>query len=179
MTIPNIVGSSVAYQGRVITVRIDDLVESKERKYKREVAVVPDSVAVVVLDEQGRVLLIRQYRHPMKEFMWEIPAGRLDVQGEPSLDAALRELAEEVDLKASSAEELATFGNSIGWTTEMTTVYLVREFAKTDTFARRNEEASIEARWLPLAEAIEEIGSHEIRDAKTIIGLLLTSSRVG
>jgi ADP-ribose pyrophosphatase len=149
------------------------LVDSRGSRFRREVAIVADSVAVVAIDDLNNVLLISQYRHPVGARMWEIPAGRLDVEGESPEQAALRELAEEVDLKATSAQKLGVFGNSIGWTTEMTTVYLVRQFIKTDRFARRHEEASLETRWVPLSDAINEITSGVIRDAKTIVGLLL------
>ena len=140
------------------------------------------AVAVVVLDGEGRVLLLRQYRHPARVLEWELPAGLLDVPGEDPLVAAQRELAEEADLVAAEWSHLATHRSSPGFTDEVLTTYLatgVTEVPETERHERTGEERDMELRWVPLREAVDAVLDHRIGNATTMIGLLTAFARRG
>ncbi len=125
--------------------------------------------------------MLRQYRHPVGERLLELPAGKLDVDGESREDAARRELCEEVGLEAGELVELATFHNSAGWTDESTTVYLARDVRPAPTppgFTATAEEADMEVVRLPLAQAVALAAAGELCDAKTIVGVLLAGHRL-
>jgi ADP-ribose pyrophosphatase len=116
------------------------------------------AVAVLAMDERDRVLLIKQYRHPVRLRDWELPAGLLDVVGEDPLLAAQRELAEEVDLVAEHWSLLSEFMTSPGGSNEVIRVYLARGVsAAPDVFTRTEEEAGIEQRWVPLDEVVDAV----------------------
>src|SRR5699024_5294316 len=109
---------------------------------------------ILALDDEDRVLLIRQYRHPVRRRDWEIPAGLLDVAGEHPLATARRELAEEADLAATQWSVLAEFATSPGGSNELIRVYLARGLTELEPFARTEEEADIERRWVGLDAAV-------------------------
>ena len=176
MIIPKILESQLVYTGKITSIRRDELTRGDGKTFVRETAVASDAVGIVAMDDKGRILLIRQYRHPMGRPVWEIPAGRMDVEGEKPEETALRELREEADTEASSVELLTLFLNSAGWTTEKTYVYLAKDLMDVPEFQRENEEADIEKKWLSLNEAAELVKSGEIDDAKTVIGILMTDS---
>ncbi len=143
---------------------------------RREIVETAPAVAIVALDEDGWVTLLRQYRHPLRRRMMELPAGKLDIDGEEPLAAAQRELAEEAGLAAQQWDLLTTFQNSGGWTDEYTLVYLatgIRQVAPPDGFEAEAEESEIETLRMPLADAVRLVQTSEITDAKTVIGLLL------
>ncbi|MPZ88277.1 MAG: NUDIX domain-containing protein [Nitriliruptorales bacterium] len=147
---------------------------------EREIVEHPGAVAVVAVDDDGRVILLRQYRHALRDYVVEVPAGKLDEDGERPEETARRELIEEVGLDAAELTELVHFHNSSGWTDESTTVYLgtgLRE-ASADGFAPKAEEADMEVFRLPLGEAVTMAQRGEIVDAKTLIGLLLAAARL-
>jgi 8-oxo-dGTP pyrophosphatase MutT (NUDIX family) len=143
----------------------------------------PGAVAVVVLDDEDRVLLLRQYRHPVRTLMWEIPAGLLDVVGEPAVDAAARELAEEADLTASRWDVLVDFATTPGASNEALRVFLARGVAEVpegERHERSGEEAEIVTRWVPLDEAVALTLAGEIHNPATVVGLLAAAaSRAG
>ncbi len=130
------------------------------------------AVAVLALDDQDRVLLIKQYRHPVRMREWEIPAGLLDVTGEEPLVAAKRELAEEADISATTWNVLAEFYTSPGGSNEAIRVYLARGISELDAFERIDEEADIELRWVPLAEAVDAVLDRRIQNPSLVIALL-------
>lgn len=173
--------SQVVYDGHLSRVRVDRVHMPDGDVVSREVVEHPDAVAVVAVDPDGQVVLLRQYRHPITSTELEIPAGKLDEPGEGRADAARRELAEEVGLAAKTLIELVTFHNSSGWTDEATTVYLATDVYDVDTpdgFTPRAEEADMEVIRLPLTEAVARTQRGEIADAKTVIGLLLAARRL-
>src|SRR5688572_21925872 len=119
--------SKVTYAGDLSSVRVDEVAMPDGDVVEREIVQHDNAVAVVALDADGNVVLIRHYRHPVGERMLEIPAGKLDVEGEAPPDAARRELAEEVGLVADDLQRLIHFHNSAGWSEEATTVYLATD----------------------------------------------------
>src|SRR5688500_1968185 len=116
--------STVTHEGALSTVRVDAVVMPDGEVAEREIVEHASAVAVVPVELDGSVVLIRHYRHAVAETPLEIPAGKLDVDGESHEAAARRELLEEVGLEAGGMEQLTCFYNSSGWTDEMTTVYL-------------------------------------------------------
>lgn len=177
MIIPEVLESEEVYKGKIITIKRDTLTRGDGKNFVRETAVSSDAVAVVAIDEQGRILLIRQYRHPMGRPVWEIPAGKMDVDGEQPEETAIRELQEETDITAESVELLTLFLNSAGWTNEKTYVYLAKGLRDVPEFQRENEEADIEKKWVSLDDAYEMVRTGELDDAKTVIGILLAKDR--
>lgn len=160
------------------TVRVDTIRMPDGGETDREVVEHVSAVAVVPVFADGTVGLLRQYRHPVGQYLLEIPAGILDVEGEAEAEAAQRELAEEMGLRAGRLEHLTTFENSAGWSTERTIVFLGRDLAEADPpegFEREHEEADMEVVRLPLDAAVDGVSRGEITDAKTVIGLLLAA----
>ncbi|MPZ72503.1 MAG: NUDIX domain-containing protein [Nitriliruptorales bacterium] len=177
----DVTSSTVTHQGTLSRVRVDQVVMSDGAVAEREIVEHPSAVAVVPVQPDGRVVLIRHYRHAVSETIVEIPAGKLDVHGESPDAAARRELLEEVGLEAAALEQLACFYNSSGWTDEMTTVYLARDVrpgSPPSDFVADGEEADIEILRLPLADAVARVVSGSINDAKTVIGLLLADRQM-
>lgn len=172
----------VAYEGVLSDVRIDDVRMPDGQVLEREVVEHDDAVGIVPLLEDGSVVLLRHYRQPVGAYLLEIPAGKLDVEGETPQDAARRELREETGLEADRLERLTRMHNSAGWTTESTTIYLahgVREGSVPDGFEPEGEELDLELVRLPLDEAVAAAVDGTIEDAKTIVGLLLAARRTG
>ncbi|GGE60836.1 NUDIX domain-containing protein [Nesterenkonia cremea] len=133
------------------------------------------AVAVLAVDEQDRVLLINQYRHPVRMKLWEIPAGLLDVDGEPMLEGAQRELVEEADLQAQTWSTLLDFYTTPGANNEAIRIYLAEgltEVPEAERHTREAEEAEITTAWLPLAEAVQAVLSGRIHNPSAANGIL-------
>jgi ADP-ribose pyrophosphatase len=138
----------------------------------------PGAVAVLVIDEADRVLTIQQYRHPIQMRNWELPAGLLDVDGEPPLEAAQRELAEEADLVAAAWEPLLTMHTSPGGSDEVIHVFRATQLTATEeAFAREAEEADIVPRWVPLAEAVDAVLSGRVHNGIFLAAVLAEHAR--
>ncbi|MFT4233311.1 MAG: NUDIX hydrolase [Leucobacter sp.] len=130
------------------------------------------AVAVLALDDD-RVLLIRQYRHPIGHRDWEIPAGLMDAPGESGLAAAQRELLEEVDLRADRWELLVDLFLSPGGTSEATRIFLARGLHRVEhDYVRSEEEAELEPRWVPLADAVDAVLAGGVHNSITVGGVL-------
>lgn len=141
------------------------------REYVRH----PGAVAILTLDDDNRVLLLRQYRHPVRSYLWEVPAGLLDVAGESLRTAAERELAEEADLRARRWETLADFYTSPGGSDEAIRVFLARDLTPVpigERHTREAEEADMRPHWLPLDEAVAAVLEGRIHNPSTVTGIL-------
>lgn len=135
----------------------------------------PGAVAIVVLDDDGKVLLIRQYRHPVRASLWEIPAGLLDIDGEDFRVAAARELAEEADLRAADWRVLTDVYNSAGSSSEAVRIYLaqgISEVPESERHVRTEEEAEIQLRWVPLEQAVQAALSGGLHSFSAVGGVL-------
>lgn len=131
------------------------------------------AVAVLALDERDRVLLIQQYRHPVRTRDWELPAGLLDMAGEDYLAAAKRELAEEADLVAERWDVLTDIFVSPGGSTETIRIFLARGVsAAPDVFVRTEEEAEIAVRWVALDDAVDAVLARDLQNAPLCIAVL-------
>ncbi|SNT60130.1 ADP-ribose pyrophosphatase [Asanoa hainanensis] len=145
-----------------------------DRDYVRHVG----AVGVVPLDDEGRVLLVRQYRHPVGKTMWELPAGLVDVAGEAPTSTADRELAEEADLRCERLDLLVDLHTSPGFSDELIRVFLARGLSsipEAERFQRSDEEAEITVEWVPLDEAVAMALRSEITNAAAVAGLLATA----
>lgn len=175
--IPVVRASEVAFEGAVWDIRRETF-ELDGQPIVREFMQHTGAVAVLALDERGRVLVIRQYRHPIRMRDWELPAGLLDTEGETPLQAAQRELAEEADLVAARWDVLCEFTSSPGGSTEVVRVYLARELSDADeVFERTEEEAGIEVRWVDLDEAVDAVLSRQVRNG--ILSIAVLAAREG
>jgi 8-oxo-dGDP phosphatase len=138
----------------------------------------PGAVAVLALDDQDRVLLIQQYRHPIQTRDWELPAGLLDLEGEDPLEAARRELAEEADLVAAHWEPLLTMWTTPGGSDEVITVFLASSLSPTHSaFEREAEELDITLRWTALDEAVSAVLAGSVRNGILIAAVLAADAR--
>jgi ADP-ribose pyrophosphatase len=175
-----LIAREILFEGRIITVRRDQVRMPDGDAVFREVAETSDAVAVVALDDAGEVFLLRQYRYPIGRYVLEIPAGRLDVDGESPEAAARRELSEEAGLVSSQWAFLANTLSSPGFASESIAIYLAEQACPggADDFIARHEEADIEIIRMPLAAAIEQLSSDAYTDAKTLVGLLLAERRM-
>ncbi|HEX8557550.1 MAG TPA: NUDIX hydrolase [Pyrinomonadaceae bacterium] len=172
---PEVLSSEEVYAGRLISV-VRDTVREDGKTYVREVVGHPGGAAAVPVFEDGTVVFVRQYRHPTRKYVLEIPAGKLD-PGERPAETAARELEEELGLVAGRVEQLSEFYTTPGFCAERLWVFLATGLRET---ARRHEEDEIiEVVRMPFARALAMVAAGEIDDAKTIIGLLLAARRLG
>jgi 8-oxo-dGDP phosphatase len=169
------------YEGFSTVVR--ETVETPDgEEMVREIVRHDDAVAVVPVLEDGRIVLLKQYRQPVRRYVLEIPAGKMDVDGESPEEVAHRELAEEIGHDARELVHLVTFQNSSGWTTEETHVYLGRGVHPVDTpegFTPKAEEADMEIVPFTAEDVVELARRGELTDAKTLLGLLLAAPHLG
>jgi 8-oxo-dGTP pyrophosphatase MutT (NUDIX family) len=168
------------YDGQIIAVRVDTVQMPDGSSTDREVVRHADSVAVVVVDGKQQVLLIRQYRHPVGRKLWELPAGLRDQDGEPPLETARRELAEETGIRASTWVSLVDLHPSPGMSTETVRIYLATDLNDQGrTGEASGEEKDLEQRWLPLPQALDEVLSGAITNGLAVAGLLAACGHAG
>jgi ADP-ribose pyrophosphatase len=170
-----VVASELVYEGRVISLRRDTVAMPGGGTSVREIVHHPGAVAVVALDDDDNVVLLRQYRHPVGTHLWELPAGLRDAAGEPPLETAKRELAEEALLAASRWSLLTTTYSSPGFCDEKVLVYLAEDLTEVDRpegFLVEHEEADMTLTRVPLADAVQRVFDGDIRNAIAVIGLL-------
>jgi ADP-ribose pyrophosphatase len=158
------------YQGRAVNVRVDTVEKAGGTKTTREVVEHSDSIAVVALDEQDNVLLVRQFRHAVDKFLLEIPAGGID-PGEEPLDSVRRELQEEIGYFPQKIDKLAGFYATPGYGTEYLHCFLATDLVPARLVAEDTED--IELVRISPSEIPKLITSGEICDAKSIAALLM------
>lgn len=173
------VGERTVWTGSFISVAEGDFVAPDGSGFRRDIVHHPGAVAIVPLLDDDRVVLVRQYRAPCDLELLEIPAGKLDVDGEPPEAAARRELVEETGWAAGSVVELARFYNSAGISDELTHVYLGRDLAPAPPASQGVEEHFSTVETVALDDVPRLIAEGELIDAKTIVGLTLTLRAVG
>lgn len=159
--------------GRVIDVRRD--VVAGGGGFTRDVVVHPGAVGIVALDAWERVLLVRQYRHPVGHRLLEPPAGLLDVEGEGYLAGAQRELYEEGHVRASDWRVLVDAFTSPGMTTESLRIYLARGLSEVPEAERHDgvhEEADMPVTWAPLSELVAGVLAGELHNPTLVMGVL-------
>ena len=168
--------SDRVFDGRLLKVRVDRVALAGGRETTREVVEHPGAVAIVPLLDDGRVVLVRQYRHAVGRALLEIPAGTLDQQGESPEAAAARELEEETGYRAAEFERLAAFYPAPGFATEHMTLYLATGLTEGAQGLMEDEEITTEL--VALDEVPARLARGDLSDAKTLVGLLLARERV-
>lgn len=182
--VERLVESELLHRGRFLEFRVDTVERADGRRARRDVAVHPGAVAIVAVDPEGCLLLVRQYRHPAGRALLEIPAGTLDrdpVSGatEDPDAAARRELEEETGYRAAAWERLADFWTAPGFATERIFLYLATDLAPAGADRRApDEDESLELVRLPWREAVTAAERGEIRDAKSLIGISWLARRM-
>jgi 8-oxo-dGDP phosphatase len=177
-----VVGSKEGFRGRVIGVRVDKVIMPNgagSEVTEREVVAHPGAVGVLALDGDERVLLIRQYRHPVGYLLWEAPAGLRDVAGEPLHEAARRELLEEAGYRAETWHVLVDSFTSPGMSDERVRVFLARDLTEApapDGFQPIHEEADMPIAWVPLDEAVAKVLAGDIHNPTATMGILAASA---
>lgn len=172
--------SSTVYRGRIWDVVSDTFsLAPGSKPLTRDYIAHPGAVAVVVLNDDNQVLLLRQYRHPVQMNLWEVPAGLLDVEGEDFVAGAARELAEEADLVAADWHVLTDFFTSPGSSSEAIRIYLARSISyvpEAERHVRTEEEAEIAFRWVDLEEAAAAVLEGRIHNPSAVVGILAASA---
>jgi ADP-ribose pyrophosphatase len=165
---PTPIASKHVHTGRIIQVSTERLLYNNGREYDLDFVRHPGAAAVVAVDDSGRVCLVRQYRHGVEDFLWEIPAGKLD-PGEAPEACAVRELAEETGVQARRWTPLGKFLPAPGIFTEVIHLYLARELTVGAPAPDADEE--LEIQWLPIEEAAGMVLRGEWSDGKTGLAL--------
>ncbi|MFB7655518.1 MULTISPECIES: NUDIX domain-containing protein [unclassified Streptomyces] len=167
-------GTETPFRGKKTSVRTDDVVMPDGSVVTRDYQVHPGSVAVLALDGEGRVLVIRQYRHPVREKLWEIPAGLLDVPGENPLHAAQRELYEEAHVKAEDWRVLTDVYTTPGGCDEAVRIFLARNLseAEGERFEVEDEEADMELARVPVADLVRGVLAGDLHNNCLVVGVL-------
>ncbi|NNN34906.1 NUDIX hydrolase [Streptomyces sp. S3(2020)] len=162
------------FVGNKTSVRTDDVVMPDGTVVRRDYQVHPGSVGVLALDDEGRVLLIRQYRHPVRQKLWEIPAGLLDVPGENPLHAAQRELYEEAHVKAEDWRVLTDVYTTAGGCDEAVRIFLARDLseAEGERFEVEHEEIDLEYARVPVDELVRGVLAGELHNNCLVVGVL-------
>ncbi|MDJ0396201.1 NUDIX hydrolase [Rhodococcus sp. G-MC3] len=174
------VSSKTVYEGAILALRLDQVKMPGGREAEREVVEHHGAVAVVALDDQGRIAMIEQYRHPIGRRLYELPAGLLDEIDEPPVEAAKRELAEETGLAASTWSVLVDVMASPGFTDECVRIFLAEDLREVQQPDARDEEADIVLTFVSLDEAITRVLSGEFVNAAAVSGILsLAAARSG
>ena len=174
-----VVATTERFHGRVFDIVTDEVQMPDGAAVPRDYMKHVGAVGVVALDDENRVVLVRQYRHAVRAHLWELPAGLVDVAGEDPAATANRELAEEADLVAGRIDHLVDLHTTPGCSNEMIRIYLateLREVPEVHRHQRRDEEQEIEVRRLPLADAIKMIFQGEITNGPAVAGLLAAYS---
>ncbi len=175
---PEVLQSDLAFEGAVWDVR-DDRVRYGDGEIRRQYVAHTGAVAILALDDDERVLLIQQYRHPIRHRDWELPAGLLDVPGEEPLEAARRELAEEADLTASQWVPLVASWTTPGGNDELIHIFLATGLSDAETpHAREDEEADIRVEWVPLADAVDAVLAGRMRNGILSLGVMAATLRL-
>ena len=160
------------YNGKIFDVVLEKVTLPNGVVKDREIVRHPGASAMVPLLDDESVVLIKQYRHALGQFVWEIPAGTLE-PGEEPLECARRELMEEIGYKAAAFDKLTEIWPAPGYTDEHIHIFLSTGLTKVDQ--KLEDDEVLETRPTPLNQCLEMIKTGEIQDGKTIIGLLLTS----
>jgi 8-oxo-dGDP phosphatase len=174
----HVVEHTVLHEGRVWDL-VSDEVDLGDSTVVREWVDHPGAVAVIALDDADRVLLLSQYRHPVRSELWEPPAGLLDVVDEPHVLAAARELAEEADLVAASWWRLVDFYTTPGGSSERIVVFLARGLSAVpddERFERTDEEATMVPAWIPLDDAVDAALGGRLHSPTAVTGVLAAAA---
>jgi 8-oxo-dGDP phosphatase len=166
------VASETVYVGKIFALRADEVRMPGGNTARREVVEHYGAVAVLAMDDDRNVILVYQYRHPFGRRLWELPAGLLDLGGEPPHITAARELKEEAGLAATTWHTLVDLDSAPGFSDESVRVYLATGLTDVGRPVAHDEEADLTLRWVPLEEARQMVFSGEIANSIAVGGIL-------
>jgi ADP-ribose pyrophosphatase len=175
---PAVVDSELLFRGKVITLHRDTVRLPDGSLVEREIVDHLGAVAVAAVDDDDRIVLVNQYRAPVGARLDELPAGLLDVDGEPPLESARRELAEEASLQASEWHVLLDLHTSPGFSDEFVRVYLARGLSEAphpEGFVLEHEEVDMTVARVPLDDALARVLAGEITNAAAVAGIAATA----
>jgi len=170
-----VTSSETVFHGKVWDVKREVVDLGRAGSVTRDFVKHPGAVGILALDDDGRVPLVHQYRHPVGMVMWELPAGLLDVDGEPPLEAAQRELAEEADLRAGRWDTLIDWVLSPGGTSEVFRCYLARDLSpvpEDERHEREGEELDMPTQWFDLDEVHAAVLGGRLNSPSLVVGVL-------
>ena len=174
----SVTARQTVYEGRIWNV-VSETFDYKGESLTRDFVEHTGAVAVAALNAAGELFMIRQYRHPVRKNLWELPAGLTDLPGESNLDAAKRELAEEAGLQAETWQSLQTFYTTPGGNDESIEIFLATDLSKAKIdFVREGEESDMQERWVTLDEAIESVLKSEIQNPAAVVAILALAHRL-
>lgn len=167
--------SEIIYNGKIINLRVDT-VELPEHKYqKREIVEHPGAVAVLAINDKKEIIFVRQFRKPIEEVLLEIPAGKLE-EGEEPKECAIRELKEETGYEAKNIKFLNEFYTSAGFSNEKMYLYLATDLQEGECCP--DEDEYVDVINIDIKKALDMVTNNEIKDSKTIIGILLSKDLI-
>jgi ADP-ribose pyrophosphatase len=164
----DIVDHRELYKGKIVTLHVDTIRQASGNETLREVVLHPGGVAVVPVLDDGRILLIRQFRYPVGDYILELPAGKLD-SGQTPQETIARELEEETGYRAGELIPACTFYTSPGFSNESIHLFIAHDLTQSKQQLEEGEHIMLEA--FSLEECLNKIGNGEIRDGKTILGI--------
>jgi ADP-ribose pyrophosphatase len=164
-----VVNHQEVYKGKIVTLHVDTIRQASGSTTIREVVLHPGGVTAIPVLEDGRILLIRQFRYAIGDFILELPAGKLD-SGQTPVDTIARELEEEIGYSAGSLTHACTFYTTPGFSNESIHFFIAQHLTKTTQRLEEGEHITVEAH--SLSECLRMIEHGEIRDGKTILGIL-------
>jgi len=171
-----LVERQVVHQGTYMTFTRDTVLDADGRQHTRDNVIHPGAVTIVAITPDRRLLLVRQYRHAAGEALLELPAGKLDRQPDGStedrLRAAKRELTEETGFQAANWRELATFFTAPGFASELMTNFLATGLSPDPAYRGPDPDERLKLEQMPFDEALAKAKAGELRDAKTLLGIL-------
>jgi 8-oxo-dGTP pyrophosphatase MutT (NUDIX family) len=170
-----VLAKETVHEGRIITLVRETVAMPGGGDSVREIVRHIGAVCIAAVDDEGRVVMVRQYRHPVRGYLWELPAGLRDADGEAPLDTAKRELAEEVGLAAERWSLLANNFSTPGFCDEQVLIYLAEGLSAVDRpegFVVEHEELDMTVERVPLGEAVQRVFSGGIRNSSAVIGVL-------
>ena len=168
----------VVFNGKIWNV-VSETFDYKGAELVREFVDHPGAVAVIALNDEQEVLLIKQYRQPVREYLWEIPAGLLDMPGESRLEAAKRELLEETGFIADGWQELIEFHTTPGGNNETISVFLATQLRhQGHDFELEGEEVDLELRWVPLSEALDSVLKSQMRSPSAGYAIMALAHKI-
>lgn len=169
------ISSDKIYTGKLLTLKVDTVETVNQGYQKREIVEHPGAVAIVAIDENNEIILIKQFRKPIEKVIWEIPAGKLE-PGETPKECAIRELEEETGYKAENLKLIYKFYTSAGFSNQKIYIYLATGLS----YGNRNldEDEDIDVYKIDIEKAYNLVLENEIEDAKTSIGILISKELI-
>jgi ADP-ribose pyrophosphatase len=174
--LPKVLNVETRYQGRAFEVRVEEVEIRPGKTLQLDIVQHANAVTILPLDADANVWFIRQYRHPAREYLLELPAGTLE-PGEDPLPAANRELQEEIGMRAASLAEIASFYLAPGYSTELMHVFLATGLSP--SALEQDEDEIITVEKIPAAQAAALARQGELRDSKSLAAVLLAAHRLG